>query len=103
LIDAHLRDSYGPDVDSLYYYAVNMKRLAVRLDELGLTEAVHDIRSRLDRAVAEFTDNHGRPIVDEPGRGFRTVGHTAFRLAQRLRPVRTEPPANSYKGSRSGG
>jgi catechol 2,3-dioxygenase-like lactoylglutathione lyase family enzyme len=103
LIDAHLRDSYGPDVDSLYYYAVNMKRLAVRLDELGLTEAVHDIRSRLDRAVAEFTDNHGRPIVDEPGRGFRTVGHTAFRLAQRLRPVRTEPPANWYKGSRSGG
>ena len=31
LIDAHLAESYGPDVDSLYYYVMNMKRLAVRL------------------------------------------------------------------------
>jgi ribonucleoside-diphosphate reductase beta chain len=51
LIDAHLRDSYGPDVDSLYYYLVNMKRLAVRLDELGLTSAVREIGNRVDRAA----------------------------------------------------
>jgi hypothetical protein len=55
LIDAHLREAYGPDVDSLYYYLVNMKRLAVRLGELGLRDAVRDVRARVDRAVAEFT------------------------------------------------
>src|SRR5579862_8967622 len=29
LIDMHLAESYGADVDSLYYYVMNMKRLAV--------------------------------------------------------------------------
>lgn len=56
LIDTHLRDSYGPEVDSLYYYVVNMRRFAVRLDELGLRETVRDIRDRVERAVAEFGD-----------------------------------------------
>jgi len=86
LIDAHLRDSYGPDVDSLYYYVANMKRLAVRLDELGLAEAVRDVRSRVDAAVDEFTDGERRPIVDEPGRFARRLGPVAVRVARRLRP-----------------
>src|SRR5262249_55041757 len=40
LIDAHLAESYGPGVDSLYYYVMVMKRLAVRLAQLGLPEGV---------------------------------------------------------------
>jgi ribonucleotide reductase beta subunit family protein with ferritin-like domain len=82
LIDAHLRESYGPDVDSLYYYVMNMKRLAVRLDELGLREAVLSIRERVDRAVAEFTDASRRPIVEEPGFLFRAVGPSVLRFAR---------------------
>lgn len=85
LIDAHLQDSYGPDVDSLYYYLVNMKRLAVRLNELGLTGAIRDIRSRVERAVTEFTDDHRRPIVQEPGLIVRTFGPTMLRLTRGLR------------------
>jgi hypothetical protein len=54
LIDAHLQDSYGPDVDSLYYYAMNMKRLAFRLNELGLHDGVRDIGRRVNAAVAEY-------------------------------------------------
>ena len=83
LIDAHLRESYGPDVDSLYYYLVNMKRFAVRLDELGLRETVRDIRRRVDCAVAEFTDDTGNPVVDQPGLVARTLAPTALRLAER--------------------
>ena len=85
LIDAHLRESYGPDVDSLYYYLVNMKRLAVRLGELGLTDAVRDIRSRVERAVEEFTDDRHRPIVSDPTYVVRTLGPTMLRLARRVR------------------
>lgn len=81
LIDAHLRESYGPDVDSLYYYVVNLKRLAVRLDELRLHECVHDIRHRVEHAVAEFTDDEGNPIIDEPGRLARVLGPATLRLA----------------------
>jgi len=83
LIDAHLAESYGPDVDSLYYYAVNMKRLAARLDELGLRDAVHDVKRRVDAAVSEFTDEDGEPIVEAPGRFLRTVGPTMLKLAAR--------------------
>jgi hypothetical protein len=86
LIDAHLHESYGPDVDSLYYYLVNMKRLAVRLDELGLRETIHDIGSRVERAVAEFTDNAGNPIVDQPGPATRTLAPVLFKIAARTRP-----------------
>jgi hypothetical protein len=86
LIDAHLRDSYGPDVDSLYYYLVNMKRLAFRLGELRLGDAVRDVRERVERAVAEFTDEQRRPVVVEPGPVVRTLGPAALRLAHKLRP-----------------
>ncbi|HEY5693943.1 MAG TPA: hypothetical protein VIR14_05490, partial [Gaiellaceae bacterium] len=52
LIDAHLAESYGQDVDSLYYYVMNMKRLAVRLDELGLREGVLEVKRRVDASIA---------------------------------------------------
>jgi hypothetical protein len=85
LIDAHLTESYGPDVDSLYYYLVNMKRLAVRLDELGLVEAVRDARERVAVAVAEFTDGDRQPIVDKPGHLFRALPPPVLRRLGRLR------------------
>ncbi|HEY2327169.1 MAG TPA: hypothetical protein VGH52_06765 [Gaiellaceae bacterium] len=83
LIDAHLRESYGPDVDSLYYYLVNMKRLAVRLDELGLTEAVEEVRRRVNLAVEEFTDDARNPIIDEPTLAFRLLGPRLLKLSRR--------------------
>src|SRR5690606_36454173 len=67
LIDAHLADSNGPDVDSLYYYVVNMKRLAARLGELRLRDGVAGVKRRVDAALAEFTRD-GEPIVERPGR-----------------------------------
>ncbi len=81
LIDAHLAESYGPDVDSLYYYVMNMKRLAVRLDELGLREGVLEVRRRVDAAIAELSDEHGEPIVEEPSRLLRLVGPRMLRFA----------------------
>jgi hypothetical protein len=86
LIDAHLAESYGPEVDSLYYYVMNMKRLAVRLDELGLRDGVAEVRRRVEAAVAEFTDENGEPIVEAPNRLMRTVGPPMLRLAGTLRP-----------------
>lgn len=83
LIDAHLRDAYGPDVDSLYYYLVNMKRLAVRLNELRLAGAVRDIRRRVDRAVDEFTDEQRNPMVDEPGRVSQLLARRVLPLSLR--------------------
>jgi len=83
LIDAHLKESYGADVDSLYYYTVNMKRLAVRLDELGLADAVREIRRRVEAAVDEFTDADRHPIVEEPGRLSRALGPAALRFVRR--------------------
>ncbi len=74
LIDAHLRESYGPDIDSLYYYVMNMKRLAVRLAELKLREAVHEVRGRVDRAVSEYSDDRREPIVEQPSIVFRVMG-----------------------------
>jgi hypothetical protein len=85
LIDAHLRDSYGADVDALYYYTVVMKRLAVRLGELGMSEVVREIRMRVETAVVEFTDEQRRPVVTDPGPLVRTFGPTALRLAHKLR------------------
>lgn len=82
LIDNHLKESYGTDVDSLYYYTVNMKRLAIRLGELGLAATVRDIRSRVERAVDEFTDADRRPIVVEAGPLARTLGSTLLRVAK---------------------
>lgn|GEM_PF-1886198 len=81
VIDAHLRESYGPDVDSLYYYVMNMKRLAVRLDELGLHESVRDVQRRVEAAVSEYTDDHRRPIVETPNVILRKFGPTILRLA----------------------
>jgi hypothetical protein len=81
LIDAHLRESYGPAVDSLYYYVMNMKRLGVRLAELGLGDGVRDVKRRVDLAVAEFTDGDREPIVEQPNRFFRTVGPVLLRRA----------------------
>jgi hypothetical protein len=82
LIDLHLRESYGPDVDSLYYYVMNMKRLAVRLDELGLRECVLDVRRRVDEAVARYTDDERRPIVETPNVIVRKLGPRVLRLAE---------------------
>ena len=85
LIDAHLRESYGPDVDSLYYYLVNMKRLAVRADELGLRDTVHEIGSRVARAVAEFTDQEHNIVVEEPGYLARMLGARTLSFSRRAR------------------
>jgi hypothetical protein len=85
LIDAHLAESYGPDVDSLYYYVMNMKRLAVRLDELGLREGVLDVKRRVDAAIAELTDEEGEPLVETPSRLLKLVGPKMLRLAGALR------------------
>jgi len=83
LIDAHLRESYGPDVDSLYYYAMNMKRLAVRLDELGLRKGVADVKGRVATAVSEFTDKNGQPIIESPTALSRRLAPHLLRLASR--------------------
>ncbi len=81
LIDAHLAESYGPDVDSLYYYVMNMKRLAVRLGELGLREGVLEVKRRVDAAIAELSGEDGEPIVETPSRLLRIVGPRMLRLA----------------------
>ena len=81
LIDAHLAESYGPDVDSLYYYVMNMKRLAVRLDELGLRAGVLEVKRRVDAAIAELSGDDGEPIVETPNRLLRVIGPTVLRLA----------------------
>ncbi|HEU5244011.1 MAG TPA: hypothetical protein VFU33_06385 [Gaiellaceae bacterium] len=81
LIDAHLAESYGPDVDSLYYYVMVMKRLAVRLDELALRESVLEVKSRVDAAIAELSGEDGEPIVETPNRFLRLVGPKVLRLA----------------------
>ncbi len=81
IIDAHLAESYGPDVDSLYYYVMNMKRLAVRLGELGLREGVLEVKSRVDAAIAELSGEDGEPIVETPNRLMRIVGPKVLRLA----------------------
>ena len=81
IIDAHLAESYGPDVDSLYYYVMNMKRLAVRLDELGLREGVLEVKRRVDAAIAELSGENGEPIVETPNRLLRIVGPRMLRLA----------------------
>ena len=81
LIDAHLAESYGPDVDSLYYYVMNMKRLAVRLGELGLREGVLEVKRRVGAAIAELSGDDGEPIVEQPSRFMRIVGPRMLRLA----------------------
>jgi hypothetical protein len=81
LIDAHLAESYGPDVDSLYYYVMNMKRLAVRLDELGLREGVLEVKRRVDATIAELSGDNGEPIVETPNRLLKLVGPRMLRLA----------------------
>jgi hypothetical protein len=81
LIDMHLAESYGPDVDSLYYYVMNMKRLAVRLDELGLREGVLEVKRRVDASIVELSGDDGEPIVETPSRWLRFVGPRAMRLA----------------------
>jgi hypothetical protein len=81
IIDAHLAESYGPDVDSLYYYVMNMKRLAVRLGELGLREGVLEVKRRVDATIAELSGDDGEPIVETPNRLMRIVGPKVLRLA----------------------
>src|SRR5437868_4195206 len=80
LIDAHLAESYGPDVDSLYYYVMNMKRLAVRLDELGLRAGVLEVRKRVDAAIEELSAD-GELVVETPSRWLRVVGPRVMRFA----------------------
>jgi hypothetical protein len=81
LIDAHLAESYGPDVDSLYYYVMNMKRLAVRLDELGLRPGVLEVKRRVDETIAELSGENGEPVVQTPSRLLRLVGPRLLRLS----------------------
>jgi hypothetical protein len=81
LIDAHLAESYGPNVDSLYYYVMVMKRLAVRLGELGLRQGVLDVKRRVDASIAELSGDDGEPIVETPSRLMRIVGPRVLRLA----------------------
>ena len=81
LIDAHLAESYGPGVDSLYYYVMVMKRLAVRLDELGLREGVLEVKARVDASIAELSGEDGQPIVETPNRLLRLVGPKMLKLA----------------------
>jgi hypothetical protein len=81
LIDAHLAESYGPDVDSLFYYVMCMKRFAVRLDELGLREGVLEVKRRVDAAIAELSGEDGEPIVETPNRFLRLVGPRVLRIA----------------------
>jgi hypothetical protein len=81
IIDAHLAESYGPDVDSLYYYVMNMKRLAVRLGELGLRAGVLEVKRRVDATIAELSGEDGEPIVETPNRLMRIVGPKVLRLA----------------------
>jgi ribonucleotide reductase beta subunit family protein with ferritin-like domain len=85
VIDAHLLESYGPDVDSLYYYVMNMKRLAVRLDELGLRDCVVDVRRRVEAAVTRYTDDERRPIVETPNVIVRKLGPRLLRLSDAVR------------------
>lgn len=80
LIDMHLAESYGPDVDSLYYYVMNMKRLAVRLDELGLRAGVVEVRKRVDATIEELSEN-GELVVEKPSRWVRVVGPRVMRHA----------------------
>ena len=89
LIDAHLAESYGPDVDSLYYYVMNMKRLAVRLDELGLREGMLEVKRRVDAAIAELSGDDGEPIVETPSRLLRILGPKMLRLPGASRLVGT--------------
>jgi hypothetical protein len=81
LIDAHLAESYGPDVDSLYYYVMVMKRLAVRLDELRLREGVLEVKRRVDASIAELSGEDGELIIETPNRLLRLVGPKVLRLA----------------------
>jgi hypothetical protein len=87
VIDAHLAASYGPGVDSLYYYVMNMKRFAVRLDELGLQAAVRSIRERVDAAVGEFTNSDRTPVVQRPNLVYRHLGPSLLRIATIARSV----------------
>jgi hypothetical protein len=82
LIDMHLAESYGPDVDSLYYYVMNMKRLAVRLGELGLRDGVLEVKTRVDAAIAELSGDDGEPIVETPSRWLRIAGPRVLKLAK---------------------
>ena len=81
LIDAHLAESYGPDVDSLYYYVMVMKRLAVRLGELGLRAGVLEVKRRVDASIMDLSGDDGEPIVETPSRLMRIVGPRVLRLA----------------------
>jgi hypothetical protein len=59
-----------------------MKRLAVRLDELGLRECVLDVRRRVEEAVVRYTDDERRPIVETPNVIVRKLGPRVLRLAE---------------------
>jgi hypothetical protein len=60
---------------------MNMKRLAVRLDELGLRNGVLEVKRRVDAAIAELSGENGEPIVETPNRLVRLVGPKMLRLA----------------------
>jgi hypothetical protein len=62
-----------------------MKRLAVRLGELGLREGVLDVKRRVDAAIAELSGEDGEPIVETPNRLLRIVGPRMLKLASAAR------------------
>ena len=91
---AHLRESYGPDVDSLLLLPGQHEAAGgPRLGELGLTDAVRDIRSRVQRAVEEFTDDRHRPIVGDPTYVVRTLGPTMLGSHAGCEPEHFDQPA----------
>ena len=60
---------------------MNMKRLAVRLDELGLRAGVLEVRKRVDAAIEELSGEDGEPLVETPSRLLRIVGPRVLRFA----------------------
>lgn len=83
LIDHYLAKGYGPGVDSLYYYFVNMTRFARRLDKLGLPQGAAEIFRRMEQAKEKYTDSlSGEPKIRDPNRlalkyGPRMLGYVA--------------------------
>jgi len=59
---------------------MNMKRLAVRLDELGLREGMLEVKRRVDVAIAELSGEDGEPLVETPSRLLRILGPKMLRL-----------------------
>lgn len=89
LIDNYVQNAYGPGVDALYYYVTNLQRLAVRLSQLGLGEAVAEIQRRVEWAIEIYTDKAGEPIVENPDYIARKFGKFVLLSGALRRPPET--------------